>query len=475
MWNLIWNKNQPTSSYGTHMDPIDVEEYLNKKCWLPNINITAFQRKELSELAMFGFDVVENTFKGKGKLELNVYWPEFILPNKTLKEKNIFKIYDAKTLDFNKDGSITVTEFANDGSQISAVSDIVWSLSGIFSDVTWLQANDQVLTIKWSPTSNTIKAKVKITDVDKITKEITFDTPVTIDAWDSIQYITTDTFGCKINTKTIGASSEEGKSFKYNLQKFSRKVKIFNEEFEQTMNNIQQVNYFQYKYFGQPIQEMQLELARQLRLGGWEGWASPKIKGYDSIIEERNAAGIESIYDFAGLTTAKQYKDKMANELFKLHRAPVDSKFVFVANYAFHRAYKNMLERLQASDATLATCVLKDSLYDGIKKWDLPEAEMIDAYVSETLSKEEPYTGVAYILPIDLIAAFTGKYSDIELRWGNIKKENTVFGSVKTFEIQWERTAECRTYEHFMKAGILFGGVSFRDTYKRFDNFNFEL
>ena len=101
---------------GTYGNPIIVEDFINNKSALPSLSITAMEKTELSELNLLGFDVTEGRFDGKGKFTINEYGPQYNLKKKSLTQKNIFKIFGGEQVNVNKNGSVTVTEFANDGS-----------------------------------------------------------------------------------------------------------------------------------------------------------------------------------------------------------------------------------------------------------------------------------------------------------------------------------------------------------------------
>ncbi len=464
--------NQPWT-YGSS---VNVTDFLADLCKRPSANITAINEDEMSELTLLGFDVTEDTFKGKGTLGISKYGDALNLPNKTLKEKNIFKIFSGQQLDLT-DNKVTVTEFANDASSVTAAWDIVAADNGIFSDVSGFQATDVVLIVKGSSTSGTVPAKVKITAVDTVTKELTFDTNVTIDEGDRIEYITTDAFGCANNTKGISQNSENAVSFTYNTQFFSRESKVDLADFNKVFaKESQQYEAFTYEFYGKPTQEMYSEVTKQFRHGSGVAGSSPKIKGYDTIIEERDAAGLDSIIDFSTLTTADEYESKVEEILMDVEQSPVKSKFVLIANNKFHRAYKNMLQKLRSDADARATCKLQDTIHDGIMKWNVEEAPMIDFYLSRQLSREATYAGLAYILPKDLIAGFTPKYSEAEMKGsGGVTAKAAVFGAVNTREKIGQATAECRVYEHYMRLGFIFAGVSYRDTYKKITNFNYGL
>ena len=221
---------------------------------------------------------------------------------------------------------------------------------------------------------------------------------------------------------------------------------------------------------------MYSEVAKQFRHGSGVAGTSPKIKGYDTIIEEREAANLPSIIDCSGLTTSAEHLDTIENVLFDVNQAPVKSKFVLIANHSFHRAYKNMLQDLRGIADAQATCALQDTIHDGIMQWNVKDSPMIDFFLSRQLSREQNYSGRAYILPKDLIAGFTPKFSEAEMKGsGGVTAKAAVFGAVNTREKVGQATAECRVYEHYMRLGFIFAGVSYRNTYKRIDDFNFGL
>ena len=470
--------NQP-SAYGTD---VVVADFLGDLCKRPNLNITAINEDEMSELTLLGFDITEDTFQGKGQLGISKYGDKLNLPNKTLKEKNIFKVFSGQQLDL-IDNKVTITEFANDASSVEAVNIITAATTGEFTDVYGFQATDVVLIVKGSAASTTVPAKVKITAVDTATNELTFDTAVTIAAGDHIEYITTDAFGCANNTKGIAQTSENAKSFTYNTQFFAREAKVDLSDFNKIYaKESQQYEAFTYDFFGKPTQEMFSEVAKQFRHGSGVVGTSPKIKGYDTIIEEREAANLESIIDFSTLpvvdasTDADAYETLVEEILLRVDQSPVKSKFVLIANNKFHRAYKNMLQQLRSDADARATCALQDTIHDGIMKWNVEESPMIDFYLSRQLGRELPYSGWAYILPKDLIAGFTPKFADAEMKAnGWVATKAAIFGAVNTREKIGQATAECKVYEHYMRLGFIFAWVSYRDTYFRLDNFNYGL
>lgn len=462
--------NQP----GAYGQAVVVSEFLGEITKRPSLNITAINSDEMSELTLLGFDITDDMFQGKGQLGISEYGDRLNLPNKTLKEKNIFKVFSGQQLDL-IDNGVTVTEFANDASQVEAVANIVASNTGEFTSVSGFQATDIVLIVKGSSTSTTVPAKVKITDVDTVTNELTFDTPVTINAGDYIEYVTTDAFGCQNNTKGISQSEEGGRSFRYLTQFFSREVKVELADMNKVYaEKSQQYESFVYDFFGKPTQEIYKEAAKQFRHGSGIAWASPKIKGYDTIIEERDAAGIESIIDFASYTTADQHLTKVEEVLYRVNQSPVKSKFILIANSAFHRSYKDMLQVLRKDADARATAKLQDTIHDGIMQWNMEESPLVDFYLSRQLSREEQYRGRAYILPKDLIAGFTPKFDNVEMKGMGVVTKASIFGAINTYEKVGQRTAECSVYEHYMRLGFIFAGVSYRDTYFRLDNFNFK-
>jgi len=470
-------KNQP-GQYGAD---VNVTDFLNELCKRPSANITAMNEDEMSELTLLGFDITEDTFQGKGQLGISQYGDRLNLPMKSIKEKNMFKVFSGQQLDL-INNKVTVTEFANDASQVEAVSAITSANSGEFSDVSGFQATDVVLIVKGSAASATVPAKVKITDVDQETGVITFDTNVTIAQGDYIEYITTDAFGCQNNTKGVAQNSEKAKSFTYNTQFFSREAKVDLSDFNKVFaKESQQYEAFTYDFYGKPTQELYSEVAKSFRHGSGITGASPKIKGYDTIIEERDAAGLESIIDFTGITgteaeKADKHQKKIEDILYRVNQSPVKSKFVLIGNSRFHRAYKNMMQELRGEAEARATGQLFDTIHDGIMKWNVEEAPMVDFYLSRQLSREQAYAGRAYILPKDLIAGFTPKWSEVEMKGnGSIAPKAAVFGAVNTREKVGQATAECRVYEHYMRLGFIFAGVSYRDTYFRIDDFNFGL
>lgn len=469
---LLSTINQPTSAYGTSFD---VKTYMKRTEWYATLNITALQKRDMAELKIMGFDIEEREFMGKGKLEISTYGPQLRMSKYNIKEKMLYKVFSGDQLNIVK-GTVQVREFGNDVTQVEATANIVNSNTWTFNNVTWFQATDRVKIVKGSATSNTVPALVKITAVDTTTKELTFDANVTIDAGDYIVYQYTDSLGCTPNNKTVATNDSEWKLFEYHAQLFTRKVEIDNDVLEEVITSPQHRMIIEQKYKLDPSNEIFKEVSRAFRNGDGTGWISPKIKWYETIIQEREANDLKSIYDFGSLTTADDYYTLLVEVLRLVNLAPVETKFVMFTNDAFNRAYRNVLQKIRKDSDLRTIWVPFVTLHDGVMEWKVEEAPLLETYVSDNLTFEEPVNGTAYILPKDLCAGFTPRNQKVLIKENNeIQEIPSQFWVVKTTHRANLGSLECEVYDVHTKLGFAWGGVSYRDTFKKITNFNFGL
>lgn len=464
--------NQPWV-YGTSFN---VWDYMDRICWVANMNITAINRRELGELQLMWFDITEGEFKWTGRIEVTAFWPKMNMAKKSIQEKNMFKVFDGEKINIIK-GTVQVREFANDTKQIEAVTLVTAGTDVEVTNVTGIKATDEFLIIKGAAWSATVPAKVKVASVNTVTKVITFESPVTIAAGDYMKYITTDAYGCQVNEKTIHTSETDGTLFEYHAQLFTRKAEIENDDMEVIIRDAEHRMRIEQDFFLTQSNEMFSEVASQFKYGSGVSGTSAKIKGYDTIITEREADGsLESIIDFAADTTASEYQIRFEDILRRVNQAPVDSKFIIIANHSFHRAWKNMMQKLRKDADLSAANPIPHPLHDGILEWRIEEAPLVDAYLSDSLTSENPFSGKAYILPKDLCAGFTPRNSSVLIsNWGKITSTRAQFGVVQTSKRANTGTLECNTYDHFFRLGFAWAGVSYRDTFFRIDNFDFGL
>lgn len=469
--------NQPATN-GTFGKVINVQEFMDRNCGVPVPMITAMDKPEFGELTLLGFDVQESIYDGSGKIEVDAYGPKMIVKGKSIREKNVHKVFGGDIMIEKR--KVTVTEFGNDAQEYEVTAAVTNKNKAIFTTVSGLMENDSVLIVKTKKNSNAVQSKVKITSVDTATKEITFDANITMDKGDVIRYINSTQGGCMDNTKRISEFGTNAKSFDYYTQFFAREVEIENEEFDKYFRvGSQQYEIFTSKFWIQPANEIFRQVANQLRHGAGTPWATSEIKGYNTVIEEREAAGLTSIVDFNGVNTANDLQTKLEDILFKVNQAPVDSKFIMITNQVFYESYRNMLRKLYSDAEARACCNLVDTLHHGMMKWEIQDAPMIDVYLSHSLSKENRHSWVAYILPVDLIAGFVPNVSEVSMSEGANSKLNVkaatpnMFGTIMTREKTDKKFAECSVYEHYTRLGFFYAWVSFRDTYYRLDNFNF--
>ena len=472
---LVWQVKQPANSYGT--DIVSVENYLDNLQKAPVVHITAVEKNEFGEMQLLWFDVSthESILKATGKIEVGE--PRFNQVKRVFDIKPITRTFDSGQIDMTGN-KVTVNEFANDWMNIVAEADINNDNQWVFSSIGSLIVNDTVRIYKVVNNNTTIVKNVKITAIDSNTRTITFDSNVTIQQGDGIMYITSDNLWCTFTNKTISTDDGSGKSFDYYSQFIERKVSIDEKDFTgQTFKTQDAKERFKAKYFDKVVKDIYLTIAKQLRYGTWVWGNSSKIKGYDVIIEEREAEWLNSIIDFSSDTTAENFKDRLANVLYRVNKAPVNSKYVLICNEAFRRSYVNMLQSLADDQATkqviVKTCQPESCLYDGLMKWNLTEAPMIDAYVSPWLSQEYSFEGKAYIIPIDLVAAFYPKSFNV-LTPNGLKEVPYKFGTVRVVA-EPIQGVECKSYSVSIRLWFMYAGVSFRDTYFRLDNFTYKL
>ncbi len=462
---------QPASTVGT---TVNVRELMDSICNRPILSITALQKRELGEIQLLGLDVVDAPFQGDGKVKKTTYWPSLIkATDKQMKLKSLVRLFSDVDIIEN---AVELTEFSNDANMVVSVWGITNGTVWVFSDTTGFKQNDTVLIVKGTSDGNTVSAKVKIAGVDHTAKEITFNSNVTIDDGDYIQFITTDTFWCQKNDKGITNTEGGGKSLKFNYQLFSRKIDVKLQDFNKTFaEGSEQYDNFIYTLVGKAQKEIWLEAAKQFRHGTNTGWTSAKTMGYDTLISLRQAGWLDSIIDFASITQAKLLMKAFSNVLYRVAQAPVDTKFVLIGNHAFIASHKNVLQSIRIENGmALNDPKLIDTIYDWIMKYEVSDSPMIDFYQSDALTLENPVEPVAYILPMDLIAAFIPPYITMDLSESGVKTQANQFAKIYTMEHLGEKTLGCRTYEHYMSLGYVFGGFSFRDTYFKLTGFKFE-
>lgn len=457
-----------------------VSELISSNCGIPVPQISALNQPEFGELMLLGFDVEPALYEWNGQIEMAAFGPKIVLNGLKISEKNMHKVFGGEVMiDTLK---ATVREFGNDLWEYVVTADIDNDITWTFTTVSGLQEWDFVKIAKRSKDSKAITSRVKIKAVDNVTKEVTFDTPVTMTKGDVIRYKNTAQGGCLDNTKRVWDFDGQGLSFDYNTQFFSREVLVETIEFNKYFNKgSQQYEVFASKFWIRPATDIFKQVASQFRYGSWIGGPTSEIMWYDTIIENREANGLKSIHDFEAFTTAEDLQKELEYVLERVKRAPVKSEFVMIVNERFYESYKNMMRKLYDDEKARACCKFDDSLYNGMMKWNIEEAPMLDVYVSQSLTLDEDFMWVAYILPKDLIAGFVPNVFNVTLtEWANSKLQTTnatpnMFWTIFTREKVSKATAECKVYEHYTRLWFLYAWVSFRDTYHRIDNFNYNL
>ena len=468
----------PNNTYWT---AVSVNELINANCWIPVPQITALSRPEFGELMLLGFDIEPSDYQGNGQIEMSAYWPKITLNGLKISEKNIHKVFSWEVMiDHCK---ATVREFGNDIWEYVVTADVDNEDRATFTTVSWLQEWDFVRIAKRSKNSEAIVSRVKITSVDTATKELTFDSPIKMSKWDVIRYMNTAQGGCMDNTKRVWQTETNWLAFDYYTQFFSREVEVLVCDFNKYFNTWSQAyEVFTSQFWIKPANDIFMTVSKQFRYGSWIGWDTSEIKGYDTVIEEREANGLKSIYDFSSITDPKDMQKELEFILNKVYRAPVNSKFVMICNDRFYESYRNIMKELYEQYKLNNKCCEKEpSLVNWMMKWAIDDAPMLDIYISESLSRDEDYSWVAYILPKDLIAGFVPRVYDVTMTEGKNSRLNVVtwtpnmFWTLFTREKVAKATPECKVYEHYTRLWFLYAWVSFRDTYYRIDNFNYNL
>ena len=480
----MWLKvNQPWvfNPNNTYWKQVNVLELINANCGVPVPQITALDKEEFGELMLLWFDVEQADFQGNWQIEMWAYWPKIVLNGLKISEKNIHKVFGWEVMI--DDCKATVREFGNDIWEFVVTEDVDNETTATFTTVSWLQEWDTVLVAKRSKDSEAVQSKVKITSVDEVTKELTFDSPVKMTKWDVIRYVSSTQGWCINNTKRIWSSDTNGLEFDYYTQFFSREVEVKTCDFNKYFNlGSQAYELFTSQFWIKPANEIFRQVAMQFRYGSWIGGNTSEIKGYDTVIQEREAAWLKSVWDMSAITEAKELQEALERILYRVNYAPVNSKFIMIVNRRFYESYRNIMRELYKDYMdTHNCCKLEPTLFKWLMKWEIPEAPMLDIYLSESLSYDNAYDWIAYILPKDLIAWFVPRVFNASMtEWQNSKLKivnwtPNMFGTLFTREKVWQATPECKLYEHYTRLWFLYAWVSFRDTYHKIENFNFKL
>jgi len=465
----IW-LNQPVSDNSkTWAVDIKVSDVINDITRRPSLTVTAFTNMpELAELKVLGLDRVYDLYEPTNGIESRVA-PKMKRISKLADVKNIARMF--KNVDIIEHG-VTVTEYGNDTKLVTATADINNNNKWTFDTVAGIAAGDTVKIIQNDSSNGTVVALVEVTAVDKTTKEITFDTNVTIKKWDWIKYVSSPAAWCQPVTKGLNTDLGWGKVFTYYYQLFARTFDVKVQDFNKTFQSQEQLSDFMYITMWKSQEEMWEEVANQFRNGAGNGGQKAQIMGYNTLIEKRDAGWIESIIDMSWATNAKELNNKLTAIFKRMFQAPIKNPgFVMLINDTFFDTlYRMDQDLIQANLPYSLNFKAADVIYEWFVKYESPRYDVPTMYLSQSLSKEFPDEPKAFILPQNYIGLFIPPYINVG---DNMKLEANALGKVVTQRDTSISAPGCKTFLQFMSLGIAYGGFSFRDTFFRLDKFNY--
>jgi len=321
-----------------------------------------------------------------------------------------------------------------------------------------------VVTVRAKAGGATPNAQAEITAIDTVTGQVTLDTAVVTAIGDSLMFAyNLITHKAEIDRTVSGINQTPVKTY---FQKFGGSVEFDTQDLN-VVRLLTDANEYVKSKFAVAINLANNTFARAFYLSRNTSGTRSETQGLDALIAAKAVrdGSANVIIDFSGALTAKDKAKMLVETLNKASSAPVyvggEVPTVF-CNLKFIDSLSEILFDM----GNFYT--LKDKEIEfGLAQYSSPYFKNVQFIVDTTLNKLEANKSIAYVFPKHLVTFKTPENQSVNENGALVKSSMGGYSVLK----MPQTSVDFVKYTAQMTMANIFAGQSFKDTYKRLENF----